>query len=66
MNAPGWEPTATRIRARARAILAELPVEDPHTVWARRAALLAEVDGTPPNAVATPRQQRGGIWRWPR
>lgn len=65
-SAAEFEPKARRIRARAADILASLPVEDPDEVWARRAALLGEIDGTPPVAVARPRRLRNGVWRWPR
>lgn len=65
-SADRFEPTARRIRSMAARMLAELPVEDPDVVWARRAALLGETDGTPPGRITAPKQQRRGIWRWPR
>lgn len=63
-SAEYFEVVARRIRARARAMLAELPVEDPNVVWARRAALLAEIDGTPPLFVSRPVLGPRGIWIW--
>lgn len=64
MRAERWEPLAKRIRARAAALLADLPVEDPNVVWARRAALLVEVDGTPPLFVNRPILGPRGVWVW--
>lgn len=63
-SAEHFEIVARRIRSRARAILAELPVEDPNVVWARRAALLAEVDGTAPLFVNRPVLGPRGVWVW--
>lgn len=63
-SAINFEPTAARIRARARRMLAEAPIENPDLVWARRAALLAEIDGTPPSAIPRARRWVAGVWVW--
>jgi hypothetical protein len=59
-----FEPVAARIRARAERILADLPVEDPNVVWARRAALLAEIDGTEAPGITIPLALGRGTWKW--
>jgi hypothetical protein len=64
VNRDQFEIVARRIRARAAAELAELPVEDPDVVWARRAAMLADVYGMQPVAPCNARYLSGGVWRW--
>jgi hypothetical protein len=63
-SAAAFEPVARRIRARAEMLLANLPTEDPDVVWARRAALLAEVDGAEPASAPRGRSLIGNVWRW--
>lgn len=45
-------------------MLADLPVEDPNVVWARRAALLAETHGTETPDITIPLSLGRGTWKW--
>lgn len=64
-SAIAFEVVARRIRARAERMLAELPIEDPDVVWARRMSLVAEADRVGRGRWETVRTRDGhGIWRW--
>jgi len=59
-----FEVVARRIRARAARMLAELPVEDPAVVWARRATLMAEMQGVGVSELKLRTTGPAGVWRW--